>query len=381
MKRLYMLLIAFLLLILGAVTGLAQEEDPSSFDPNSLLEELGAEKLTEEIPEEAARLLERTSFTGMSISDIVSLSPSEFLRILQSMVTAQIKAPIHTFFILLGLILITAIFKGVESSFPDSSLNSVFSVVTILCAISFIADPIIECISATARVLQECAAFILTFVPVFTGVIAAGGHPVTAGTYHLFLFAACQVVAQISAGTLIPLMSIYFAMTLVSSAAPKMKLEGITSSIKTIVCWALGLMTTVFVGLFSVQTMVNTGSDALGAKTSKFLLGSFVPVIGGALSDAFSAAQGCLLLVKSTLGAFAIIIAALTFIPILLKVTLWSLLTGFTGEIAKMMDAEELAGVLKSAGTTLSIMLAFLMCFGLLIIVCTTVVMVVGMGG
>ncbi|MEG1870325.1 MAG: hypothetical protein RR205_05695, partial [Oscillospiraceae bacterium] len=311
MKRILMLILP-LILVFTSVVCYAEEQSNPPFDIDGELGKLGSEQLLDEIPEEAKETLDKMNFSGMSISEIIAMSPNEFFNVIKNIVVTQVRRPIQIFATLIGIILLSAFLTGMKQSFLDNSLNGVFSVVSALCVISFISEPIVKCISSTARGLQQCALFILSFIPVFTGVVAAGGHPLTATTYNIFLFTACQIVSQVAASVLIPLMSIYFAMCLVSSAAPEMNLDGITSFIKTSVCWVLGLMTTIFVGLFSIQTLVGTGSDALATKAGRFIIGSFIPVVGGALSDAFSAAQGCLLLMKSTLGAFAVVIALLT---------------------------------------------------------------------
>ncbi len=378
MKRLFSFL--FIVVIFFVQNTVCFAEEPV-IDPDRVLYNMGAYELSEKIPDNAKNVLEEMRFSQMKLSEIAALSPQQFVQVLKVSAATEIKAPLEMFALITGIVLLSAIFKGISESFPDSSINNVFAVVTVLCALGFITEPVISCIFDTAQVLKECAAFILAFIPFFAGAVAAGGHPVTAVGYHFFLVAACQGVAQASARVLLPLMSIYFAVTLAAAAVPGIKLNGITQAVKTVVCWSLGLITTLFVGLFSVQTMVNTGSDALSVKASKFMLGSFVPIIGGALSDAFSAAQGCLLLVKSTLGAFGIVVAALTFIPLVLKVSLWCVMTMLTAQIASMTESEELADVLEAAGTVLSVLLALLMCFALLVIVCTTVVMVLGFGG
>ncbi|MBR5486316.1 MAG: hypothetical protein IKV41_07385 [Oscillospiraceae bacterium] len=378
MKRLFGLLLLVVLFFIHSTLCFAEEP---VIDPDRVLYDMGAYELAEKIPDNAKHAFDEIRFSQMELSEIAALSPQQFVQVLKVSAAAEIKAPLEVFALIMGIVLLSAIFKGISDSFPDSSINNVFAVVAVLCALGFITEPVISCIYDAAQVLKECAAFILAFIPFFAGAVAAGGHPVTAVSYHFFLVAACQGVAQAAARILLPLMSIYFAVTLAAAVVPGLKLKGITQAVKSVVCWSLGLMTTLFVGLFSVQTMVNTGSDALSIKASKFMLGSFVPIIGGALSDAFSAAHGCLLLVKSTLGAFGIVVAALTFIPLVIKVALWCITTMITAQIALMVESEELAEVLEAAGTVLSVLLALLMCFALLIIVCTTVVMVLGFGG
>ena len=77
--------------------------------------------------------------------------------------------------------------------------------------------------------------------------------------------------------------------------------------------------------------MVASGSDTVASKAAKFLIGSVVPVVGGALSDAFGATQGYLRLLKATVGVFGILIALMTFLPVFLQTVLWYFTVNLAG--------------------------------------------------
>ena len=379
-KKRVILPLAALLILIFTVPAWAQEAPGQNFDVGTALEEMGAGELLDELPSQAQDMMEELDLSDMSFQEIIALSPEELGRGIWNMAVRQWKGPIRALFSLCGVTLLCAVLSGVHTSFLSGSLEQVFSVVTVLCSVAFLTQPIIDCITDTAASLRDCSAFLLSFIPVFAGLTAAGGHPVSAGNYHLLLFGACQMVSQLAVTILVPLMGIYLAFSMVSAAMPHMDLSGIAKGIRTAVCWVLGLATTLFTGLFSIQTMVSAGSDALSVKTGKFLVGSFVPVVGGALSDAFSAAQGCIHLMKTTLGAFGICIALITFLPILIRTVLWRLIAAAAGEVAELLEVKPMAQLMKAAGGTLSVMMALVMCFGLLVVVCTTVVTFLGMG-
>lgn len=361
-----------MLLLLG-VSAFAQTEE--GFMPS--LDEIGAEELLEELPDEVENLL-LSEDIDYSVADIVTMTPQKFFSVLKNSVTNAVGEPLRVIGTLAGIILVCGIVAGLKNTFLDGGLEDIFSVVAVLTVVSIVSSPIISLIMATGKGLQDCANFILCFIPVFSGVVTAGGQPVTAGTYTILLFSLCQIVAQIAVGILVPLMGIYFGLAIISAVFPDTPLKSLTSSIKNIVCWGLGLTTTVFVSLLSIQTLVSQGTDGVSIKTTKFLVGSFVPIVGGALSDALQTARGCIHFLKSTVGAFGIVVAVLTFLPLILRIGVWYFVTKIASEISGMMDSAELSSVLKAAAQTLSILIALLMCFALILVVSTTVVMMSG---
>ena len=119
----------------------------------------------------------------------------------------------------------------------------------------------------------------------------------------------------------------------------------------------------------------------MAVKTTKFMISSLIPGVGGSLSELFMATQGCVQLVKSTVGAAGIAIAVLTFLPVLLRVTLWQLVTAAGGIVGEMLGAGELSRLLKSVGSALSVMLAITLYYAMLFTVSTSLMILAFKGG
>jgi stage III sporulation protein AE len=229
--------------------------------------------------------------------------------------------------------------------------------------------------------IRNASLFMLGYIPVFSAAVVAAGQPVTGATYNTVLFAACQIVSQVISQTLLPLLSVYLALCIVGSLSPGLDIGSVCATVKRVVTWGLGFLATLFIGILSVQTMVSGSADALGLKAGKFVISSFVPVVGSALSDALVAAQGCLRLIRTTVGAFGILAVLLLFLPILLQIISWLLVTALARAAAELLGVKEVSGVMKSCSGVLSILISFLLCYALVMIVAITVVLFTGMGG
>ena len=230
------------------------------------------------------------------------------------------------------------------------------------------------------QALRECSLFVMSFTPVMSGILIAGGNPASAGAYNLILFFAAQILAELAARTLIPLLNIYLALCIVAPMAPLLQLDKVTAAIKSVVCWGLGIITTLFVGMLSLQTVIGSGGDTLLLKASKFLAGSMIPVIGGTISDALGAAKGCVQLLKGAVGSFGILVAVLTFLPALLQVGMWYLSLKVSAWVSSMLGAGEVAKLLESIVQAFSSLLALIACFAMLIIVQTALMILLTAG-
>ena len=390
MKQVGYLCAAMLCLCLLSLPVAAQDEDFSSeqepfsssessesaaFDFESQLDALGADELLDQLPEDAKNLMEQSGIDAIDPKKLLTLSPEKFLGEVWRMTVDRIRQPARVFGALLGTVLLCAMLSGLKTTLWDSSLTGVFSAVSVVCIAGAITMPIMSCISQVAQSVQECANFVGAFIPIFSSVITVAGQPATAGTYTAFLFMACQVASQLVSGIFVPLMGIYLAFCIAGNLAPGVNLSALAKGIKQVVNWALGLMLTLFVALLSLQTAVASGGDHVMSKTARFLIGSFVPVVGGALADAMVAAQGYMKLLKTTVGAFGILAALMTFLPIFLQTVIWYLTVNLSAAAAETLGEKQAAEILKSASAVLGVLMAVVLCFALLIIISTSLVL------
>lgn len=134
--------------------------------------------------------------------------------------------------------------------------------------------------------MKGLSVFMLGFIPVFAVIVAASGGAVTSASMSTLLLTAAQGVSYISSFAVLPLMGGYLAVSIGSSVSPLMQRSGIAETVKKLALWITAFISTVFAGILSIQTAVNSSADTLTAKTARFIIGSSVPVAGGVLSEA-----------------------------------------------------------------------------------------------
>ena len=343
-------------------------------------EESGAGELVDKVPEEAKDLMDRMGMEGIG-GTVEGFTPRGLAQAAWDTVRSSFGAPGRLLVSLTGILVLCAMLESFGATFTSGGVETVFGVVVTVFISSIIIDPIVACVVDAREVIQDFALFILSFIPVFAGVVSASGQPMTGTAYNLFVFWMCQVTAQLVTAVFLPLLCAYLALSLISVVCPGLKLGGFIGGIKTFVTWSLGLILTVFIGLMSVQSVVASGGDSIAAKTTKFFIGSMIPVVGGALSDLFAAAQGCIQLVKGTLGAFGIAVTALTFLPVLVRNGAWYLTLQLGGLVSELLGLPQITRLLKALSSTIGIILAVLLYDALLVIISTTLLIVTFRGG
>lgn len=351
-------------------------------DPAAELEEYLAgedmSKVNDAIPPGAAELMEDEGIT--SFSQLISMPAEELWSLFLGMVKEQIKSPLRVLLSLAGAVLLGALVKGIGSSL-GGGVHQVFGVIMTAFVISLIIRPVMDCILSLQTVFADFSLFLAVYIPVFAGIMTTAGQPMTGALYNVMLFGACQGVSSLLQAAFVPVISCYLSLAIATEVIPQMGLRDIVSGFKKLITWGLGLTMTIFVGLLSLQSAIAGGGDNVAVKTTKFMLSSLIPGVGGSLSELFMAAQGCVQLVKSTVGAAGIAIAVLTFLPVLLRIALWQAVTAAGSIMGEMLGANAIARLLKSVGSALSVMLAITLYYAMLFIVSTSLMILAFKGG
>lgn len=368
-KSMAMALLLFLLL--------AVQCHASSVNPlvEEGLEQFGADRLVEQLPQSATEFTEQAGWDKLNFGSILSMTPGEFFLVLKQGIAIQLTQAKSSLFAIIGAVLLCAALGCLGM---EAGAAPVFEVAAVLSVTAVLSRPVIACVQEASSTIGEASRFLLSYVPIYTTVITAGGMPLSAASYHVLVMAAAQVAAQFAAAVLIPLCGIYLALCLAGGVGQNQGVSGLASAIKRLINWSLVLTMTVFVGILSLQGFMSSAADGAAVKTTKFLVGTFVPVVGSAISDALMAAQGSIRVIKATVGSFGVAVAVLTFLPALIKVTVLRVVIALASAAGEMLSVKQVREILSGFANVLSILTAMLLSMAMLMIISTAVMLSLG---
>lgn len=359
----------------------AEERLPTAEDYyEEQFQKSGAGELSYSLPEETRESLGGLGVSSPDWQSIQNISAEGIFSQVASVFGEKGQAPLQAAFSVLAVMLLCAVINGMKLSFGDKPLGGAIGLVGVLCVCMAVIRPVVACISSAAQVVEGAAGFLLACVPVLTGILIAGGQTVSAGTYNVLMIGAGNVISVFSAGLLVPLLNVFLAISIASSLSPGLNLSGICSWFAKAVQWGLGLCMTVFTSLLTVQSAVAASADSTASKAAKFLLSSFVPVVGGALGDAFTTVQGSVRLLKSGVGAFALLGTLFLFLPAVAECLLWMLTLNLCGGIGMIFDLKEINSLLSAAAKAVGLTLAVVLCSMAVIMISTALMLVMGGG-
>lgn len=373
MKRIACVIIisaVFILIFSANAVGASTDEYVSE-----QLDAVGADELFDSLSQETKELFGQLGIDSVSYEQIIDVSPSTLFELLISLFTTNLKVPLGMLALIGGIMLTSAIIQSFTDSLQEKKSSDIFNLVSgFVIGISIIV-PIGQCISDVSSAIQLSATFMTAFIPVFVAVIIAAGKPLAALSFNGLVFSLSELIMYISKNFILPIVSGFLGLSLVGSFSVGMKIGNIIAFSKRCVTVVMGFMSTVFVGLICMKGFVSTAADTVGTKASKFLLGNFLPVIGGAMGEAMSTVRTCLGLVKSSIGAFGMVGIMLIYVPVIISLLSWQFVLYVSQIFGDMLGVGNVVSVIKAISSTLSLLLAVLIFSTFLLIISITVIL------
>lgn len=282
-------------------------------------------------------------------TDVLKTTPSEWISLLGNALLSEIRAPVTLLMTLLILTLLTAILGGVNDAAGSRTLRRASELICVLVCVGAAANPLCLTLERTAEALTEGSVFMGSFVPVFGGFLAAGGAVTGAASYQAMMLFAMEWIQQINVNLLFPLLRAAAALGIADAINSSMRLGGIANGMRKIVTTLLWLMMTAFAAILSIRSFVAGAADGLGAKTVKLLTSSLIPIVGGAVSEAYGTVLGSIRILQGGTGVLGIIAIAWITVPPMLSLLAYRTAFGAAGIAADLVGAEGVKRLCRDA--------------------------------
>lgn len=348
---------------------------------DDLSEQLGAESLIDELPENSRRILEEMGVSEVNYSQLNEITFEDIMNQIISITANEGTTPLRILASVIAVMLLYSILYGIKTSAKTTSMEQILSVCITLCITCIIVIPVCDVINSGIKIITTASEFMLAYIPVMMVIMAANGRAVSGASYYSLMIFAGQGVTQISSNIISPFLKIFLGLSVTSAITPDINLKGFIEMTSKITKWLLGFIMTVFTALLTFKQLITTAMDNVSTRAVRFTLTSLVPVVGSALSDAYKTVQSSVGLLKSGVGVFVIIAVAVVFLPAIIQCLFWNLSLGLCKSVGEVLDLKEPCLVLNAVNTVITTVLAILLCIMSIFIISTALVLLLGGGG
>lgn len=370
----WLAVVAMVLGVLLITPSVSAEKEPSLEEQyQQQLDASGAEGLTHHLPRDVQDLLKKWELDTFTPDSYTSLSFQQVAGMLVELTAGQVSGPFQVMGMLMGVVLIAALFSGMEGTALSPALRQTYHSATVLGAGGMLLVPLFALLETVRQAAERVAVFLTAYVPVYAALLATGGRGMGAVSYQATLLGASQLFSWLIQSGVLPVLIVSLAFGCTGSVAEGFCLDRFGQTLHKAILWVLGLFSVVFSFLLSFQQMAASAGDSLSGRMVKFSLTSFVPVVGGLLGEAYSTVAGCAGLLRSAVGCFGLVAVALVVVPPLISCVCWSVGLHLAADTAALFHLSPLEKLCCAASGAVRVLIAVLAVLALLMVISTTV--------
>lgn len=333
------IIVLCVIIILSAPVFASEFEDVSDIREESLIDEL---------PEDAAELLEGVDLSNPSLIDSVITVFSKALGKL----TQGIQEGLRT----AGIVLMICLLCGICSSLsPKSTFCVIVGALGIFTAVMGSIGSMIQLSENTVRCLTDYSALLL---PVMASAMALSGNPVSAGGLQGLTALFAQLFMRIITKFLIPGVYLYLALAVSEAALQNTLLGELREFLGWLIGKALRILIYVFTAFLSITGVISGSADALAVKTTKAAVSGMIPVVGSIISDASETLLAGAATLKNTIGILGMTaVLGIAIVPFL-RVGIQYLIMKVTAACSGTIALKEHTALLKNLSSAMGLLLA-----------------------
>ncbi|MDR0974600.1 MAG: stage III sporulation protein AE [Ruminococcus sp.] len=375
MKKFISLIFVIALLLLFPLVVFAEET------PEEIAAEIGQDisELQEGVPDSANEILNESGISPSDTESMTSVTPTDIFSYIWSEIKAKASYPLKVFAAVIAVIMLSSLVEALEDSASDKKLTRIYGVICVLVAVTVISTPVSETIKTAATALGNGGVFMAGYIPVFAGITASSGQITGAASYSIIVVFASNIAVTVATNYMIPILSVCMALGIIEAINPNFSLTGITGAIQKVTQMVVSFAMVIFLGLLSTQTIIGASADTLGVRAAKFAASNFIPIVGSAVADAYTTVKASLGLLRGGVGFFGIAAIFVMIIPPLMEVGLMRLAFAAAEIASDVFGTSSIKILLSNTVKILSLVFSIMVCFSVMLIISTAVVMMVGL--
>ena len=322
------------------------------------------------------------SFDSVSLKDLIynlitgeqTISPTLIVNV----ITGTIKTNIGSILkLVVTIVLIVAASKISSSLTTENSSGGIVGFVVIIIILSMISALITDSLKGTIDGIRNIQSVVEVVSPILISLLALIGASGSTIIYQPTIVFLVGGVIEFAVYVLSGIVSLYFVLSIIGAITDHIKINKFKSFLSSCFKFSLGAVFTIFVGYLSLNGITASAKDGISIKTAKFALRSYLPLIGGYVSESYEVFRAGSVLIKNSIGVIGVVILFSIIIVKVINLILYSLSFKLTSALIEPFGSNKITEFLSSLGTIFNFLLTtivcvFMMCFILLVVIIST---------
>jgi len=264
------------------------------------------------------------------------------------------------FVTILIICLLKNILSGLTGDFLNKSTTEVVNIVCYCATVIVLMSGVATVIETVTNTVNALVSLSNALFPVLLTLLSALGASASAAGYSPLMAVLCGFIMKLITAVVLPAFIACIVFGIVGNVSKNVKLDKLAKLVKSAAGWLVGITFGIFATFLTMQGISGGVIDRFGFNIAKFAVSSYVPILGGYLSDGFDLMSASLVLVKNAVGYTGAVLLCATVAFPLVKVVMFSLAAKLTGAIAEPIGDDRVSKLLYGVSKNLNLLITAL---------------------
>jgi len=309
------------------------------------------------------------------ISGESAVNYSSFISTLFSTIIQKIVRYLPILSVIVAIGVIGNLLGGIKSKFNEKSTGNLIHLVCFLTIVILVVGMLNNLSNNTTKAINGMVGLMDIMFPILLTLMVGTGASASAGVFQPIVAIISTYVAQIFKLVVLPLFIISFVFGIISNLSDGIKLDKFNNFIKSLFKWAVGLVFTLFFAIFTIQGITAGKFDSLSIRTTKYTIKSYVPVMGGYLSDGMDLILSSTILIKNSIGLVGSFLILNSILSPLLDIVIFSLAIKLVSAILQPMGNTKASNFLGETSKSITMLSSTLIAVGFMYLIMVGLIM------
>lgn len=314
-----------------------------------------------------------------TIKDVIGgkydMDAQGFLNAAADVASGAVSDALPSLIAIFAIALLYSIVGGFSGGFLKKSTTEIIYFACYAAMISVVVAKVAKLLIGATATVNSMQSLMNAAFPVLLTLLTALGAVTSASVYQPVTAILTTGVTTVVTSLVMPLFIAATTIGIIGNLSKNIKLSKLTDFFKTCANFILGGVFGIFATFLSAQGVTGAIADTVSVKTAKFALQSYVPLLGGYLSDGFDLVLAGLVLIKNSAGLVITLLIISAIAAPVIEIAVFSLGLRLVSGLIEPVSDERFSAMLTGVSKNLGILIAIILGVGFMFIV--TVMLIV----
>lgn len=281
---------------------------------------------------------------------------TNILQVVLQIVIELLSTYTPMFALIIGIGVIASLLGQIKSKFAEKSTADIVHFVCFCLIVVIMASSVNKLVENVKDTLSVMQTQINVLFPIILTLMAGIGSVSSVGVFQPVLAVMSSVISVVITKVAIPIFIFSFVLNVIGHLSSNVKLDKFSSFLSSLFKWLIGITFTIFFAVMSIQGISAGAFDSVSLRTAKFTISSYVPIMGGYLSQGMDLILASGVLIKNSVGLVGILIILSTVIAPILEIVVFSLMLKAVSAIIQPLGNNRITNFLHETSKTITML-------------------------